>query len=404
MFRAKHLFAFGFLLLLATAAPAQSNKVADFVKAEMKRQHIPGLSLAVARDGEVILAEGYGLAQMEGNVAAKPETVFKICSVSKQFIATGIMLLVQEGRLKLDDPISGYLEGIPATWKAITIRHLLTHTSGIVREAPGFDPFKIQSDAEVVKSAYPLPLRFAPGEKWEYSNTGYFALAEIIRKVAGRTWSDYLSEKVFRPSGMSRTFPTNTKETLPNRSLGYTDNNKLLKADDWPALRPSGAFLSTVLDLARWDAMLYTEKVLSDATRRQMWSPVKLNDGTSYPYGFGWQLGEFRHRKLVHHSGGMPGFRAAFARFVDDRLTIIVLMNLDDVDVDSIVYGIAALYLPAPTPLRLPPLSSKQTCSELSRDVGKTGGQPVNSDVSCSKLSTRSSSSDLAAAALTGFN
>ncbi|HKE55317.1 MAG TPA: serine hydrolase domain-containing protein [Pyrinomonadaceae bacterium] len=351
MFR-KHISALVVVLLFAPAVFSQTNKVADYVQAEMKRQHIPGLSLAIVKDGEVILAEGYGLSNVEAKVAAKPETVYKLCSVSKQFIATGIMLLVQEGRLGLDDPISSYLEETPATWKAITIRQLLTHTSGIVREAPGFDPFKIQSDAEVVKSAYSLPLRFAPGEKWEYCNTGYFALAEIIRKVSGRTWSEYLSEKVFKPSGMNATFPTNTKESLPNRSLGYSENDKLRKADDWPALRPSGAFLSTVLDMARWDAMLYTAKILSDSSRRQMWSPVKLNNGTSYPYGFGWQLGEFRGRKLVHHSGGMPGFRAKFARFIDDRLTIILLMNLDDADVDSILNGIAAFYLPASTPSR----------------------------------------------------
>ncbi|MGH9814999.1 MAG: serine hydrolase domain-containing protein, partial [Candidatus Acidiferrales bacterium] len=228
--------------------------------------------------------------------------------------------------------------------------HLLTHTSGLVREAPGFDPFKTQSDADVIKSAYSRPLRFAPGEKWEYNNLGYFALAEIIRKVSGRPWSEYLSEKVFRPSGMNTTHPTNTKQSVPNRAHGYVDNDKLLDADDWPALRPSGAFLSTVLDMAKWDAMLNTDKILSESTRRQMWTPVNLNNGASHPYGFGWSLAEIRGRKVVHHTGGMPGFRAGFMRFLDsDRLTVIVLMNLDDVDITSIVNGLAALYLPAPT-------------------------------------------------------
>lgn len=347
-----HTSALVFLMLFAAAVPAQVDKVDHYLKTEMKRQNIPGLSLVVIKDGKIIKAEGYGLANIKLQIPAKSETVYKICSLSKQFIATGIMLLAQEGQLGLDVPISRHLEGTPATWKAITIRHLLTHTSGMVREAPGFDPLKVQSDGDVIKSAYPMPLRFAPGEKWEYCNTGYFALAEIIRKVAGRPWSEYLSEKVFRPSGMNTTFTTNTKASLPNRAQGYSDNDKLLPADDWPALRPSGAFISTVLDLAKWDAVLNTDKLLSDSTRRQMWTPVKLNNGTSYPYGFGWQLGEFRGRKLVHHSGGMPGFRARFARLVDDHLTIIVLMNLDDVDVNSIVEGVAALYLPAPMPLR----------------------------------------------------
>lgn len=239
------------------------------------------------------------------------------------------------------------MEATPATWRTITIRHLLTHTSGIVREAPGFNPFKIKSDADVIKSAYPLPLRFAPGEKWKYGNVSYFALAEIISKVSGRPWTEYLSEKVFRPSGMNTTYPTNTKVSILNLAHGYVDNDRLLDADYWPALRPSGAFLSTVLDLAKWDAMLNTDRILSDSTRRQMWTPVKLNNGNSHPYGFGWELGSLNGRKLVHHGGGMPGFRAEFARFVDDRLTIIFLANLDDIDRESILHGVAALYPPA---------------------------------------------------------
>ena len=345
-----------FLLLLLLIAPvlARADKTDDFVTAELKRQNIPGLSLAIVKDGKIIKAAGYGVANIKLNTAATPETVYKIASVSKQFIATGIMLLVQEGRLGLDDPVSKYLEGTPATWKAITVRHLLTHTSGLVREAPGFDPFKIQSDADVIKSAYPLPLRFAPGIKGEYSNLGYFALAEIMRKVSGRPWIEYLSEMVFKPAGMQTTYPTNTKVSLPNMAQGYVHNDKLIDAKDWPALRPSGAFFSTVLDLAKWDAILYTDRILSDSTRQQMWTPATLNDGTSYPYGFGWEIGSFRHRKLVHHGGGMPGFRSEFARFVDDRLTIIFLMNRDDVDRFSILYGLAALYLPASTPAGTP--------------------------------------------------
>jgi D-alanyl-D-alanine carboxypeptidase len=337
------------VLALVIAAPtiAGADPTDDFIRAQMKRQNIPGLSLVVVKNGEVVKAEGYGFADIKLQVPATPDTVYKIASVSKQFIATGIMLLVQKGRLDLDDRISKYLEGTPETWKDIRIRHLLTHTSGIVREAPGFDPSRIQSDADVVKGAYDSPLRFPPGTKWEYGNVGYFALAEIIRKVSGRPWTDYLNEKVFKPSGMETTHPTNTKVNLPNRARGYSDNDKLLDANDWPALRPSGAFLSTVLDLAKWDAVLDTNKVLSRSTRRKMWTPVKLNDGAARPYGLGWELTSIAGRKTVHHSGGMPGFRAMFARFVEDRLTVIALMNLDDVDREAIVSGVAKFYLPS---------------------------------------------------------
>ena len=153
------------VLMFTAAVAARADKVDDFVKAEMQRQHVPGVSVAVVKDGKIVKAEGYGLANIELNVPARPETVYKIGSVSKQFIASGIMMLIQEGKISLDDKISKFLDGTPDTWKDITIRHLLTHTSGIVREAPGFDPLKIQNDADVIKTAYPLPLRFTPGEK-----------------------------------------------------------------------------------------------------------------------------------------------------------------------------------------------------------------------------------------------
>lgn len=331
--------------LFAAITRAQTDQVDDLIKLEMQRQNIPGLALAVLKDGKIIKAAGYGMSNIKLQMPSNPDTIYKIASVSKQFIATGIMLLVQEGKIGVDDPINKYLEGTPATWKAITIRHLLTHTSGLVREPPGYDPHKMRTDAEVIKSAYPLPLQFQPGEKFQYSNVGYFALGEVTRKVSGEPWTDYLDKKVFKPSGMNATYPTNTKVALPNRAQGYVDNDKLREAGEWLALRPSGAFLSTVLDMAKWDAMLYTDKILSEATRHQMWTPVKLNNGTTYPYGFGWQLEPLSGRRTVYHSGGGPGARTKFVRFPDDKLSIIVLINLDDVDVDSLVEGIAALYL-----------------------------------------------------------
>jgi CubicO group peptidase (beta-lactamase class C family) len=334
-------------LLLASAAFARQDPTDDFIRAEMKRQNIPGLSLAVVKDGTTIKAEGYGLANIKLKTPARPGTVYKTASSGKHFIATGIMLLVQDGRLGLDDPVRKYLDGAPAAWNGITVRHLLTHTAGLVREPPGFDPFKVQPDAEVIRTAYPRPLRFVPGEKWEYSNTGYFALAETIRRVSGRPWSDYLTDRIFKPAGMlsTRTTLTSTKDRIANLAQGYVDNQDVRDAPAWIAIRPSGAFLSTVLDLAKWEAALYTDRVLTAASRRQMWTPVTLNSGQSAPYGFGWMIGQVKGQRLVHHSGGMPGARAAFARFVDAGLTIIVLINLDDVDIDSIVNGLAELHL-----------------------------------------------------------
>jgi CubicO group peptidase (beta-lactamase class C family) len=346
MFR-KRASAFVLLLILAASVSAQVNDVGGYIKAEMTRQRIPGLSLAVVKNGKTILAEGYGLANVELNVPARADTVFKIGSVSKQFLATGIMLLVQQGKVGLDDKVSKYLEGTPETWSAITVRHLLTHTSGLVREAPGFDPFKVQSDADVIKTAYPMPLRFQPGEKWEYCNVGYFILAEIIRKTSGKPWEDFLKDQVFSPLEMNATRTTTVAEIIPNRANAYSlRNDKLQNTDNWPALRPSGAFLSTVLDLAKWEAALYTNKILKQSDREQMWTQVTLNGGKKYPYGFGWDLDDLRGVSTVNHGGTLTGFRAQFTRFPDHGLTIIVLTNLASANVDGITRGVAGLFIP----------------------------------------------------------
>jgi D-alanyl-D-alanine carboxypeptidase len=312
----------------------------------MKTFALPGISLVILEDGKIAKTGAYGLADIAHGTPVTPQTVFKIGSVSKQFIATGIMLLAQDGRLKVDDPVSKYLEGTPPTWQPITIRHLLTHTGGIIRESPAFDPVKVQSDADVVKAAYPVPLQFTPGSKWQYCNVGYFALAEIITRVSGRPWPQFMNERVFKPAGMMVTAPTNVSPTLPNRALGYTGNDNQKQADDWVALRPSGAFLSTVGDLAKWDALLYTNTILSEASRREMWTPVRLSDGATQSYGFGWQTQTTKDgRKLVSHGGAMPGFRAYYGRFLDEHVSVILLTNGDDGDVENIAMGAADLYL-----------------------------------------------------------
>jgi CubicO group peptidase (beta-lactamase class C family) len=185
--------------------------------------------------------------------------------------------------------ISSYARTLP--WQSITVRHLLTHTAGLVREAPGFYPYKLQRDLDVIRTAYSLPLRFQPGEQWEYCNLGYFVLAEIIQTVSGKPWGDFLAERVFAPQGMTATRATSVADIVPNRADGYAwSAGKFQNMENWPALRPSGAFLSTVLDLARWEAALLTDRVLKESSKPEMWTPVKLNDGRRHPYGFGWQL------------------------------------------------------------------------------------------------------------------
>jgi D-alanyl-D-alanine carboxypeptidase len=334
------------VLLSLVATVARADQVDDYVKARMKAFALPSVSIVILEDGKVAKIGAYGVSDVTRGIPATPETVYKIGSVSKQFIATAIMLLAQDGRLKIDDPVSRYLEGTPPAWQPITIRHFLTHTGGVVRESPAFDPGKVQSDADVVKAAYPLPLRFVPGSKWEYCNVGYFALAEIITRVSGRPWQQFMHERVFKPAGMMVTAPTNVTPTLPNRALGYTGDDNQRQADEWLALRPSGAFLSTVGDLAKWDALLYTNTILSEASRREMWAPVRLNDGATHPYGLGWYTQTMKNgRNAVWHGGSLPGFRAYFGRFPNERVTVILLTNGDDVDVMDVANGLADLYL-----------------------------------------------------------
>ncbi len=343
----KRLSLLAILLLLLQTTAVRADKVDDYVKAEMQKQRIPGLSLAVVKEGRVIKTEGYGLANVEHNITARPDTVYKIGSVSKQFIGAGILLLVQDGKIGLDDKVSKYLDGTPETWSGITIRHFLTHTAGVVREGPSFDPFKTQKDFDVIKSAFSQALRFTPGEKWEYCNVGYFSLAEIIARVSGKSWEDFMIERVFAPLGMNATRATSVSAIVPNRADGYDwRDDKMHNASDYLAVRPSGAFLSSALDLAKWDAALYTDSILKQSTREQMWTPVKLNSGAAHPYGFGWELDSLGNHRRVHHGGSLPGFRAHYSRLVDDKLSIIVLTNCGSANPQVIGRGVAALYFP----------------------------------------------------------
>ena len=348
----------GFLLLfgvmLVAAAPARGQDIDDFVKGWIDKQHVPAAAIAVVKDGSLIKVEGFGLADVENRIPARPDTVFKIGSLSKQFIATGVMLLVQDGRVAVDDKVSKHLDGTPTTWQAITLRHLLTHTSGLVREAPGFDINKLQPDIEVIKTAYPTPLASAPGEKYEYSNLGYFVLAEVISRVSGKPWGDFLSERVFTPLEMTSTRVTSLTDIVPNRARGYAWNSgRLQNEDDWPAVRPSGAFLSTVLDLAKWEVALSGDQILKGPTKREMWTPVRLNDGRTFPYGFGWQLDDWPADSkvptgipMIRHGGSMNGFRAGYIRWPSHRLTVIVLTNLSNAPYEGLAANIAIRYAP----------------------------------------------------------
>jgi D-alanyl-D-alanine carboxypeptidase len=330
----------------ARSASTAPDTVDRLVAAEMARMRIPGVSLAVVRGGKVIKAQGYGVADLEHGIPVTPQTVFKIGSVSKQFLATGIMLLAQDGRLAIDDSVAKHFTGAPESWRGITLRHFLTHTSGVVREGPAFDPLKPQPDSVVIRSAFVRPLEFPTGSQYQYCNVCYFTLAEIIARVSGTPWDVFLAERVFRPLGMTATRTTTTTELVRHRARGYRwRDSGYVNAAEFLAVRPSGAFLSTALDLAKWDAALYEGRVLTKASREAMWTPVRLTGGGSHGYGFGWILDSVDGHWRVRHGGSLPGFRAEMTRFPNDSLTVIVLTNADGARPEVIARGIARIYL-----------------------------------------------------------
>ena len=331
----------------ACAQQSESNQVDEYVKQRMRESPIPGLSLAVVKDGKVVKASGYGAANLETGTPAGPETEYRIASVSKQFIATAVLLLVQEGRIGLDDKAAKYLDGAPESWSQISIRQLLTHTSGIARDPADYHPYREQPITEVIQSAYELPLSFRPGEKWLYSNVGYYVLAEVISKASGMPWGAFISEHIFGPAQMSATQTGTVLGIVPHRASGYQWTNAgAINAENWIAVRPSSAFLSTALDLAKWDTFLGSSDLLNDSTRQMMWSPAKLNDGAPVDYGFGWYVDSFLGRTRIHHDGQYPGFRSDYERFEDDKVSVIVLANSDRVNLESMAIKIAGIYAP----------------------------------------------------------
>jgi CubicO group peptidase (beta-lactamase class C family) len=219
----------------------------------------------------------------------------------------------------------------------------------LVREAPGFSRHQQQSDADVIASSYSTPLQFVPGSAFRYSNLGYFILAEIITVATNQHWATFIEEEIFRPAAMSETLPTSAERRGAPFANGYSwKNQQWHHASNGVALRPSGAFLSSVTDMAKWDAALYSDGVLPAATRAQMWAPTVLNDGRSNPYGFGWRVRSVNGHLQVSHGGSQRGFRAMFERNVNYGISVIVLTNSGNAKLNKLCHDIARLYIKLP--------------------------------------------------------
>src|SRR5688572_3804650 len=346
------------LLIFSLTCLAQdgvTTKVDEYIRAEMLAQQIPGVSLAVIKNGEIVLARGYGLANVEHQVPVKPETIFQSGSMGKQFTAAAVMMLVEEGKLSLDDKITKFFPDAPDTWRNITVRHLLTHTSGITDYPQDFDLRRDYTEDELYQRIKPIPLAFQPGEKWSYSNLAYVMLGVLIHKVSGRFYGDFLQERVFRPLGMTTARVISEADIVPNRAAGYRLANGQLKNQSWvsPSLNTTadGALYLSVYDMAKWDASLYTEELLKRSSLEEMWTPVKLNDGKTHPYGFGWALGSVRGHRMVEHGGAWQGFKAHIARYPDDKLTVVVFANQARANPAKLAHRVAELFNPELAPL-----------------------------------------------------
>lgn len=345
------------------AQPSYSVQVDAAVRQQMKEQHIPGVGLAVVRHGKLILARGYGLANVELAAPVSPETVFEAGSITKQFVATAIMLLAQDGKLKLDDNISRYFPEAPPPIKAVTIRNLLTHTSGIPDVSDGtsetsgavgvVDFHREYSESQLASAYLGQPLQFKPGTKWSYCNACYDLLGFLIHRVSGQFYGDFLRQRIFAPTGMTTARVFSQADIIPNRvGLYGVAGGQWKNAPDWwsQSIRQgaAGGLWMSVLDLAKWDAALDSNRILTRTSLETMWAPVPLDDGSAYPGGMGWFIAKANGHRVVFHTNGGPGSSAVVSRYLDDGLTIIVMTNLGahHTDVMKINGRIAELYLP----------------------------------------------------------
>ena len=348
------------LLGTSSAAQPQLERVDAYVRQELERQRVPGAAIAIVQDGKLVHARGFGLANVELGVTVSPATVFQSASVGKQFTATLVMMLVEEGRIGLDDPVRKYIPEASESWDGITIRQMLSHTSGISnRLYDSLDMRRDHTEEDLTRLITALPLDFPPGTKWNYSNPAYVMLGVVIRRVTGKFYGDGLRERIFTPLGMTTARVISEADIVPNRSAGYRLADGDLKNQSWvsPVINTTadGSLYFTVLDLAKWDAALATAQLLPRGRLEEMWTPVRLQDGTTQPYGLGWSLASLGDQRIVEHGGSWQGFRSYIVRYLGARTTVVVLANAAQADPGLIAKGVAAIYDPtlaAPTPPR----------------------------------------------------
>ena len=285
----------------ATAAPA-SDAIDEFVKEQMQEHKIPSVALAVIKKGLIVKQAAYGYARLDSPLLAAPSTRYRLDSLTKQFTAAAVLLLQQQGQLRLDDPVSSYLPDAPPNWKPITLRNLLTHTAGFPRDSPaGYTDVadQVRSSRSLLDRLYQMRPLTRPGIHYQYSNAGYAILGAIVEKVSGQSYAHFLQQHIFAPAAMADTRVDNGDYSDLRLALGYNwdpSSHRWQARNQGHSALAAGSVQSTVLDLAKWEAALEGDTILTAASKKQMWSPLVMKNGDEYDYGLGWFVQDCRSR------------------------------------------------------------------------------------------------------------
>jgi CubicO group peptidase (beta-lactamase class C family) len=335
--------------LSKSSNPIIAGKMAHYLQAYLETGYFMG-SVLVARGSEILLSQGYGMANLEHNIPNAPHTKFCIGSVTKQFTATAILQLQQQGLLDVNQAISTYLPDYPKG-EQITVHHLLNHTSGIYNYTDALEnPYLRVTLDEVIAWFRDQPLEFTPGERFKYCNSAYVLLTKIIETVSGQSYADYLRKQLFEQLEMADSGYEQRELILPHRASGYTiTENGFQHAVFWDQSQGAGAgaMYSTIEDLYKWEQSFYTNAVLSETSKSPMFSPTIIVDlsGSKGYYGYGWYIDTHCGRNRHVHAGGFSGFRAIIARYPSEQLVVIALSNITGVSIELIAQDLAAIVL-----------------------------------------------------------
>ena len=363
-------FSLGLLIPFVSTSLAHSQEIAPKIDAifnPLISRDSPGFAVGVMRNGQLIFSRGYGLADLSAKTPITAQTDFRLASITKQFTAMAVMLLVHDRKLRYDQTLTEIFPEFPAYGGKITVRNLLNHTSGLKhyeesyeKETAGTPPDKIRQlhDVDVLRILEQQTSgSFAPGERWEYSNSGYAVLAMIVERVSGKAFSDFLRQRIFEPLGMNRTVAyVDGKNHVPNRAFGYrkaADGKGWTFSDQSPtsAVLGDGGIYTSIEDIAKWDKALSAHTLLTEKEIEPALTPVhvqggvRLSDGSESEYGFGWFLDPYKGHRRMWHDGDTTGFHTSIQRLIDDNLTVVVLANRTDVNPRDLALKVIDLYL-----------------------------------------------------------